>query len=41
MFKIWPSPTAVMAPALKPCFETMINIKQNNLNFGQIGKIEI
>jgi hypothetical protein len=27
--------TAVMAPALKSCFETTINLKQNNLNFGE------
>ena len=26
--------TAVMAPALKSCFETMIILKQNNFNFG-------
>ena len=26
--------TAVMAPALQSCFETTINLKQNNLNFG-------
>ena len=24
-----------MAPALKSCFETMINLKENNLNFGE------
>ena len=23
-----------MAPALKSCFETMINLKENNFNFG-------
>ncbi len=27
--------TAVMAPALKYCFDTMINLKQNNLNLGE------
>jgi hypothetical protein len=27
--------TAVMAPALKSCFEITINLKQNNLNFGE------
>jgi hypothetical protein len=26
--------TAVMAPSLKSCFETMINLKENNFNFG-------
>jgi hypothetical protein len=24
-----------MAPALKSCFETTINLKQKNLNFGE------
>jgi hypothetical protein len=24
-----------MAPALKPCFETTINLKENNINFEQ------
>jgi hypothetical protein len=24
-----------MAPALKYCFGTMINLKENNLNFGE------
>ena len=27
--------TAVMSPALKSCFEITINLKQNNLNFGE------
>jgi hypothetical protein len=27
--------TAVMVPALKSCFETMINLKENNFNFGE------
>jgi hypothetical protein len=31
----------VMSPALKSCFERMINVKENNFNVGQIGKIEI
>ncbi len=27
--------TAVMAPALKSIFEIKLNLKQNNLNFGE------
>lgn len=27
--------TALMAPALKYCFETTINLNQNNPNFGE------
>ena len=28
--------TAVMAPTLKSCFETMNNLKENNFNFGSM-----
>ena len=27
--------TAVMAPVLKSCFETMNNLKENNFNFDE------
>lgn len=33
--------TAVMVPALKYCFDTMINLKQNNLNLGETIYLEL